>query len=247
MNYELGSLAGTQEEGAIVLSNDSRFPNATVYNGTNLVECRGFHDMESEVRNGVGWKPNHFEIFREVDSEGEVVNWGFIMLPTLTPATEIAIAGLAENMNVVQGGKGRIEVFREIGRRLPRIVMNKNEKGVKIIAPGVARLIIKDDNVEFREKTGGYREPVDSLRMPKPQYVSFELPLESASFFPKEIGNPGRYFIKSRVRLLRESQDLLKGKIHDTIQNGSFTEGRLRAMVNIGFSVGKTYEEESFA
>lgn len=246
MNYELGGLGSAREEGAIVISSDSQFPNTTLYNGTNLVECKGSHDMSSEVRNGVGWKPNRFEIFREVNREGEVVNWSFVILPHLTPETEVAVADMVNNMNVIPGGKGRIEVLREIGGKLPRIVMEKNGKGIEVVAPGVARLQVNDDNVQFREKSGGFDEPVDSLEIVKPQYISFDLPLDPAGFFPKEINRPGEYFIKSRIKLLRGSQEALGEKIQRVIQNGSYTENRLRSLVNISFSLEEFYEEESF-
>lgn len=247
MNYELGSLASTREEGAIVLSNDSRFPNATLYNGTNVVECRGSHDMKSEVRSGVSWMPNPFEIFREVNHAGEVINWGFVMLPDLTPKTEIAIDDLIKNMKVTRGGKRRTEVYREIGRKLPRINMKKNENGIMVIAPGVASLRVKDDNVQFREKSGGFDGPIEFPAVTKPQYFTFNLPLDTASFFPEEINNRNRYFINSKIKLLRGSQEVLKEKINGIIQNGSYTENNLRSLVNISFSLEESYEEGIFA
>ena len=247
MDFEHGRFAKAIEAGAFVVSNDSRFPSVTLYKGANIIECGGSHDMQAEVRSGVGWKPNNFELLREVNKEGEVVNWEFSMLPILTPSTEETISEVVNNINITPGGNGRIEVAREIGGKLPRIVMHKNDVSTKVIVPSIVRLNINDGNIEFKDNSGGFNEPTETNTRQNPKYVIFQLPIDTNVFFPREVNTPKKYFIKSKVRLLHSSQQSLRKKIDEIIQNGSYSENRLRSIVNIDFALGKTYEEEAFA
>lgn len=246
MSYEFENLRRSIIEGKIALSCDSRLPSAVLYDGKHLIEHRGTHNMLDVVRDKVGWKPNPFEIFREVGQGGEVVDWGFMMLPVLDTDTESIITDLVQDFKPISGGRGKSEVHREIGRRLPRIVMKKNEQGFRVIVPGVASLKINDKNIRFREESGGFDVFENPDAIPETQYNSVGIPLDPTTFFPQELVNSNSYYIKSQLKLIQIPQDALKRKINDVIQEGSYTENRLRSLLNITFSLGKFFESETF-
>lgn len=233
MSIESNQLEQARDNGSFVIPNESSRPNVTIYKGNTIIECVGSHDMLPVVRSGLGWQPNRFEILREVNPDGLVKAWEFTVMPQVSPETDYEISRMLQNVRPEEGGKGRIEIGREIGNRLPRISMGSKRDGVLIVIPGTGNLRVETTpNVESEEPT---------------PYVLFELPLESVSFFPAEILDRDAYRISSRVKLLNVSHGVLKKRIAEIIQNGTFTEERMRKIVDLSFQLERRRDEESVA
>lgn len=241
MTPEFSDFNRAREVGMVVVSYDSRFPNARILGEDWIVEQRGSADLGEIIRNGRTSRGNSFSLSRCVDNEGEVFDWQCNIRPQISPQTA---EFLKEAVLSTPHGISKVEITEKLVRNLPAIEIVR-DRDIKVKLPNNGGVVIGSKKIHYFDKNGEWEHEIsETPDFSDLHYKRIKVPIEAEDFFPSVLPGMRDYFVTASLTLRAIPLAEMHRRLGEIIQNYSVTEARVRTFVNLYFEIGKTYREE---